>query len=482
MHHFDLGWDDTIKKVMQMYLNESGTFEWRDDYAPGSTSTQPSGLLDRSLDAIDALRKRGGPERLVLTTWSYLISMYVDCPPHAGFPCPNAARVARMEAAIRRGDITWHANPLNSEDEIYDAATIAAAIDVSNALNVRYGRPNSTNFGQEDDPGGTRGIIPILAAKGVKGFYVGYNDGSMNLSPLTDAPSSLQTIVHDNGAHTELFAWRSLDQASNTEIFSLFHTSGHGGCNTAYPGLVFDTLATNTLVLPGSDIAISVRGSDDVPPSHGPSQIWCDNDSGAKCNSFDGLEPTPNTSRRGTPVDAIVHDFKLLASWFPNAKIQASTFDAYYEDLAASKQVAALPTFTGEIGDTWIYGVASDPMKMAAVRAIGRAHGRYLQSPGARDTANDSHYANFSRFFTKNAEETWGQKTLCGSFGDNSKDPAWCRRDKWNQSADCNPISETSWREQRQWGVDYPRAALGDAHPLAEEVDKEMELLLYMLR
>ena len=41
MHHFDLGWDDTIKKVMQMYLNESGTFEWRDDYAPGSTSTQP---------------------------------------------------------------------------------------------------------------------------------------------------------------------------------------------------------------------------------------------------------------------------------------------------------------------------------------------------------------------------------------------------------------------------------------------------------
>lgn len=113
MHHFDLGWDDTVKNVLAMYLNSSGTFQWRDSYAPGSHSTHPTGLLDRSLDVIDALHKRGGTARLVLTTWSYLISMYVDCPQYAGFPCPSSARVARMEAAIRRGDITWHANPLN---------------------------------------------------------------------------------------------------------------------------------------------------------------------------------------------------------------------------------------------------------------------------------------------------------------------------------------------------------------------------------
>eukprot|EP01050_Picozoa_sp_SAG11_P018585 SAG11_NODE_2836_length_2921_cov_1.357193_2_plen_125_part_00 len=107
-----------------------------------------------------------------------------------------------------------------------------------------------------------------------------------------------------------------------------------------------------------------------------PSQIWCDNDSSAQCNAFDGLEPTPNTTRRGTPLDAIVHDcersfpfgvcfhlvfdvlfsqfphgrvVKLMKTWFPNAKIKASTFDAYYDDLAASK-AATLPTFTGEVG------------------------------------------------------------------------------------------------------------------------------------
>lgn len=93
MHHFDLGWDDTIAIVLQMYLNESGIFEWRDNYSPGHHTAHPTGLLDRTLDAIDALRERGGPERLVFTTWSYLISMYIDCPPRAGFPCPSVGRV-----------------------------------------------------------------------------------------------------------------------------------------------------------------------------------------------------------------------------------------------------------------------------------------------------------------------------------------------------------------------------------------------------
>ena len=104
-----------------------------------------------------------------------------------------------MEAAIRRGDITWHANPLTSEDEVYDADTLRAAIDVSHELNARFGRANSRWVGQEDDPGGTRGIIPVLAEKGVKGFYVGYNDGSMNLVPLEGAPkiekSSSEEVV-----------------------------------------------------------------------------------------------------------------------------------------------------------------------------------------------------------------------------------------------------------------------------------------------
>lgn len=176
MHHFDLGWDDTAANVLAMYLNKSGLFDWRDDYAPGNESPQPTGLIDRALDAIDMLKARGGPEGLVFTTWSYLIYLYLDCPAQVSdlFPCPSASRVARLELAISRGDVSWHANPLNSEDEVYDAETLGAAIDVSHQLDRRFpGRANRSGIGQQDDPGSTRGMIPVLASRGVLGMYIG---------------------------------------------------------------------------------------------------------------------------------------------------------------------------------------------------------------------------------------------------------------------------------------------------------------------
>ena len=61
-------------------------------------------------------------------------------------------------------------------------------------------------------------------------------------------------------------------------------------------------------------------------------------------------------------------------------------------------------------GLSGVYGVASDPYKIAATRAIGRARAQYL-SRG--EPLLDARYHNFSILFTKNAEETWGQKQLC---------------------------------------------------------------------
>jgi hypothetical protein len=49
--------------------------------------------------------------------------------------------------------------------------------------------------------------------------------------------------------------------------------------------------------------------------------------------------------------------------------------------VATLKVMSALPVFTGEIGDTWVYGVQSDPYKVAAMRAISRARRRYIHPP-----------------------------------------------------------------------------------------------------
>ena len=38
--------------------------------------------------------------------------------------------------------------------------------------------------------------------------------------------------------------------------------------------------------------------------------------------------------------------------------------------------VSLLGLLTGQVGDTWMYGCASDPLKLAKMRAIVRAHGR----------------------------------------------------------------------------------------------------------
>ena len=61
----------------------------------------------------------------------------------------------------------------------------------------------------------------------------------------------------------------------------------------------------------------------------------------------------------------------LFVLQFPSATIQPSTFDAYFAELNRARD--KLPVVTSEIGDTWIYGIASDPLKNTQYRAMARA-------------------------------------------------------------------------------------------------------------
>ena len=56
----------------------------------------------------------------------------------------------------------------------------------------------------------------------------------------------------------------------------------------------------------------------------------------------------------GTQVISL---FNVTAQNFPDADIQVSTLDAYFELLLNEAPQLQLPVVTGEIGDTWIYGV-----------------------------------------------------------------------------------------------------------------------------
>ena len=85
---------------------------------------------------------------------------------------------------------------------------------------------------------------------------------------------------------------------------------------------------------------------------------------------------------------------------FPGAKIVASSYDAFLSEL--DKVRSALPVVTQEMGDTWIYGVPSDPLKNAKYRAANRLREACLAS-GSCDNS-DARIQNFTRLFLKNPE------------------------------------------------------------------------------
>ena len=97
--------------------------------------------------------------------------------------------------------------------------------------------------------------------------------------------------------------------------------------------------------------------------------------------------PTINETRK---------DFQSLQSTFPNAIIRASNFSNFVEEVLSSpKATENLFNFTAEIGDTWIYGVASDPYRVAAFRSIMRDRTNCLNAKECEFVAYFVFWINF---------------------------------------------------------------------------------------
>jgi len=57
-------------------------------------------------------------------------------------------------------------------------------------------------------------------------------------------------------------------------------------------------------------------------------------------------------------------------NFFPGAEEVASSFDEFLVGAAeyVNQNPSSLPILTGEIGDTWVYGCASDPKKVTEMK------------------------------------------------------------------------------------------------------------------
>jgi hypothetical protein len=127
--------------------------------------------------------------------------------------------------------------------------------------------------------------------------------------------------------------------------------------------------------VPGSDLAIAIVVRDDNSGPHTPEEIvkiWAD-----------------------------------LHSRFPNAQIVATSLTEIAN--AVEPHRANLPLVKQEIGDTWIHGVSSDPLKLARYREVARLRQSWLAQekfhPGdATDLA-------LLRHILLEVEHTWGTDT-----------------------------------------------------------------------
>ena len=129
---------------------------------------------------------------------------------------------------------------------------------------------------------------------------------------------------------------------------------------------------------------------------------------------------------------------------------------------------------SGEIGDTWIYGTASDPWKTQQFYSIIDTWERsVIWSPELY--LDDVRIQNFSRLLIKNGEHTWGKdvKTYLGDWTN------------WGNEAFLAHINTApyqdmiaSWLEQRSWGIEYALEALAD-HPLLKDIELELEKLMF---
>jgi hypothetical protein len=275
----------------------------------------------------------------------------------------------RLERAIGRGLITWHALPFTTHTELMSPALFRAGLSWAQELDARFGR-QTTAAKMTDVPGHTLGMVPLLAEAGVRFLHLGVNTAS----PVPDVPP--------------VFRWRAPD---GSEIVVMYQAS---------------------------------YGATDFPDGAGAGLAF------AHTNDNMGPQTVPQ----------VAEVWRDLRRAMPDADIRASTLDAFGKVLWERRE--GFPVVTAEIGDSWIHGAASDPVKLARFRALQRLYDRL-----AADLTPER--LNFGRDLTLVAEHTWGAD-IKSYLRDAS---AWDRSafDAARASDYRFRFVERSWREQRAY-------------------------------
>jgi hypothetical protein len=76
-------------------------------------------------------------------------------------------------------------------------------------------------------------------------------------------------------------------------------------------------------------------------------------------------------------LQEILNDYRILRAEFLNAKLVAASVEDFTEAIYPIRD--KLPVIKQEIGDTWINGIQSDPLKVAKMKLVMRNRAECLQ-------------------------------------------------------------------------------------------------------
>src|SRR5262249_49821235 len=145
---------ETVHIVFKTHLDVGFT-----DFAQTVTASYFENYIPSAIRLAKELRERGGEERFIWTTGSWLIYEYLER--------ATVAQRKLLEDAILAGDIVWHGLPFTTHTELMDVSLFKYGLSLSQALDQRFGR-KTIAAKMTDVPGHTRAIVPLLEEAGIQ--------------------------------------------------------------------------------------------------------------------------------------------------------------------------------------------------------------------------------------------------------------------------------------------------------------------------
>jgi hypothetical protein len=344
----------------------------------------------------------------IFTTHAWLVRLYLHCDPNyipsvsnIILQCPSDDAVQKFRQGIVNGHITWHGYPMNTFTEMQNEYIVRSHLRLVHDLDDEFGLPHKTVVSQRDVPGMTAGILPIFVSNGIRAISVGVN------------------VQTSSPAVPRIFRWQHPTNSS-IELLALWNANGYG-----------DIFTDNAVTIPDYDEALVF--------------YWRNDNTG------------PGTA------DEVIGILSLIQEQYPNATVFSSSFEKYISNLQG--QIHKLPIVKGEIGDTWNYGLATDPKKVQQYRHILR----FIDNKKKLNQwpENDPIIKQFIFQLLKITEHTWGLDQ--GTYFNDILN--WANEDfiqVTNTSAYRSIIM--SWVEQRE----YISQSLMSKHSVLQELDKEL--------